>query len=72
MRWTYAEALYKDGDATLDDLRQSVTALENTEQTARRVLGGTHPITLGIGFSLREARAAGHSSEAPPSETDTP
>ena len=38
MRWSYARALYHDDDATLDDVRESVTTLEETERTARRVL----------------------------------
>ncbi len=50
-------ALYKDPDATLDDLREAVTTLEETERTARRVLGGAHPITITIGQSLQIARA---------------
>ena len=36
MRWIYAMALYKDDGATLDDLREAVMTLENTERTARR------------------------------------
>ena len=58
MRWTYAIALYKDDGATLDDLREAVTTLEETERTARRVLGGAHPTTVGIGGALQDARAA--------------
>ncbi len=65
LRPIYACALYKDDAATLDDLRESVTALENTEQTARRVLGGSHPLTKSIENDLQNARAALHSSEAP-------
>ena len=57
-RWTYADALYADPRATLDDLRESVTTLEDLERIARRVLGGTHPITEGIDFELQNARAA--------------
>ena len=58
MRWLYAETLYKDDEATLDDLREAVTALEETERTARRVLGGAHPTTVGIEGALGKARAA--------------
>ena len=54
MRKSYALALYKDPAATLDDLREAVTTLEDTERTARRVFGGAHPITK----ALRNARAA--------------
>ena len=45
-RSSYAEALYKDTGATLDDLREAVTTLEKTERTARRVLGGAHPLVV--------------------------
>ena len=58
MRWNYAEALYRDDDATLDDLREAVTTLEETTRTARRVLGGAHPVTESIEDALRNARAA--------------
>ena len=58
MRWLYALALYEDPGATLDNLREAVTTLEDTEQTARRVLGGAHPVTEGIDIDLRNARAA--------------
>ena len=54
----FADALYKDANATLDDLREAVTTLEDTEQTARRVLGGAHPTTGLIERSLHRARAA--------------
>ena len=58
MRWFYAEALYKDPNATLEDLREAVTTLEDTERTARRVLGGAHPLTGALGKHLQNARAA--------------
>ena len=54
----YAKVLYKDDDATLDDLRESVTTFEEIGRTARRVLGGAHPTTTGIEDELRNARAA--------------
>ena len=47
---------YLDTDATLDDLREAVTTLEETEQTARRVLGGAHPTTASIQGILGESR----------------
>ena len=58
MRWAYAAALCNDPGATLDDLREAVTTLEDTERTARRLLGGAHPITFSIDRDLRIARAA--------------
>ena len=48
-------ALYLDTGATLDDLREAVTTLEDTERTARRVLGGAHPLTKSIELALRKA-----------------
>ena len=57
MRWTYAQSLYVDPGATLDDLREAVATLEDAERIARRVLGGAHPITAGMGKALRKARA---------------
>ena len=58
LNWIYAKSLYEDKSATLDDLREAVTTLEDTERTARRVLGGSHPVATGIEFSLEESRAA--------------
>ena len=54
----YAEALYEDPDATLDDLRKAVTTLEDAERTARRVLGKAHPVAKSIERNLQHARAA--------------
>ena len=58
MKTLYAQALYKDAGATLADLREAVTTLEDTERTARRVLGGGHPTVLKIEKCLQDARAA--------------
>ena len=44
-----------DPTATLDGLRKAATTLEETEQTARRVLGSAHPLAKIIGHS-REPR----------------
>ena len=69
MRGNYAEALYEDDGATLDDLRESVTTLEDSERTTRRVFGGAHPLTTGIEGDLRDARAALRArEETPPAE----
>ena len=57
MRWYYAVALNQDDAATLDDLREAVTTLVDAERIARRVFGGAHPNTEGIGGDLRNARA---------------
>ena len=58
MRSNYAAAFCKVNGATLDDLREAVTILEDSERIARRVLGGAHPITKGMEEELRNARAA--------------
>ena len=56
MRWLYAHSLYRDAGATLDDLREAVTTLEEAERTARRVLGGAHPLTMDLKLGLRNAQ----------------
>ena len=58
MRALYAQSLYYDAAATLDDLREAVTTLEETDRIARRVYGGAHPLTKNIEETLRKARAA--------------
>ena len=65
MRTIYAGALFTDPAATLDDLREAVNILEDTERTARRVLGGAHPTTVDVGVYLRNSRAALHARETP-------
>ena len=64
MKANYAIALYKDPTATLDDVREAVTTLEEIEPTARRVLGGAHPLVVAIERCLREAQEALHFREA--------
>ena len=51
-------SLHQDDRATLDDLREAVATLEDTERIVRRVLGGAHPTTKVAEKSLRNARAA--------------
>ena len=57
MRCVYGQTLYLDSDATLDDLREAATTLEEIERIARRVLGGAHPLTAQIEQCLQNARA---------------
>ena len=57
MRWTYAKALYKDNRATLDDLREAVSTLEDAERIGRRVLGGENPTAVTMGEALKISRA---------------
>ena len=56
MRWTFAMALYNDTGATLEDLREAATTLEDAERIARRVFGGAHPTTTQIEIQLQGAR----------------
>ena len=67
MRTNYAMALYKADDATLDDIREAVTTLEDTDRIARRVLGGAHPLTTGIERSLSLSQATLRARETPSS-----
>ncbi len=64
MRLIYSLALCKNTGATLDDLREAVTTLEDTDRTARRVLGGAHPRTVNIERALQNVRAALAAREA--------
>ena len=65
MRLVYAGVLYEDGNATLDDIREAVTSLEDLERTMRRVLGGAHPLVSSIEAFLRKARATLRARETP-------
>ena len=58
MRKIHAEALYEKPGATLGDLREAVNTLEETERTARRVLGDAHPLTVYIEDDLQCAQDA--------------
>jgi hypothetical protein len=66
MRCIYAQSLCRDDVATLDDLREAVTTLEDTARIARRVLGGAHPITAVIEDFLRNAQETLSARETPP------
>ena len=58
MRWVYAIALYRDAAATLDDLHEAMTTLEDARRIARRVFGGGHPLVVSIERELEKSRAA--------------
>jgi hypothetical protein len=60
----YARALFNDEDATLDDLREAVTTLEEMERIARRVFGSAHPHARSIEVALQKSRAALRAREA--------
>ena len=57
MKKMYARTIYENKGATLDDVREAVATLEDTERIARRVLGGAHPLTSAIEGDLRTSRA---------------
>ena len=59
-------SVLRDDAATLDELREAVTTLEDAGRIAKRVLGGAHPLTTGIEKDLRDARAALRARETPP------
>ena len=65
LKKVYAESLYEDDSATLDDLREAVTTLEDTTRIAQRVFGASHPNTTGHEGSLRKSRAALAARETP-------
>ena len=65
MRKIYAAALYRDDGATLDDVREAVTTLEEIERIARRVLGGTNPTVGSIVRALQAAREMLSERESP-------
>ena len=67
MRANYALALHVDDSATIDDLREAVTPLEDTARIARRVLGGSPPTTSGIEGALQDAREVFRACETPSS-----
>ena len=50
-----APSIYSDDGAKLDDLHAAVTTLEEVARIARRVLGGTHPLTVDIEDELQNA-----------------
>ena len=54
---SWRHASYRDANATLDDLREAAMILEETTPTARRVMGGAHPLTAAIERTLQDARA---------------
>ncbi len=56
MKNVYARTLYMDAGATLDDCREAVKTLEDTERIARRVLGGAHPLVGDIAVDFKWVR----------------
>ena len=69
-RQIYAVAFCDDPAATLEDLREAMTTLEDAERITRRVFGGAHPLTVDIEGHWGHARAALRACETPPNELD--
>ena len=65
MRSIYAQALCMDTSATVDDLNEAVTTLEDAGRIARRVFGSAHPLAKGLGRALQIGRAALSTRETP-------
>jgi hypothetical protein len=65
MRGIYAQTLYLDKGATLDDLREAAITFEDIEPIARRLLGNSHPTVRSIESGLRKSRAALRARETP-------
>ena len=65
LKEVYAEALYKDDGATLGNLREALTTLEDIDRTARRVLASLHPRVRSIEECLESVRAALRARETP-------
>ena len=57
--------MYENDRATLNDLREAVATLTDTERIARRVLGSAHPLFGLIELDLQNARAALLARETP-------
>ena len=60
-----SRTLYENPAATLDDVREAVTTLEDDARVTRRVFGGTHPLTDEVGGVLLRARAILDAREMP-------
>jgi hypothetical protein len=65
MRGVYANVLFADPGATLDDLREAVETLEDIKRIARRVLGDANPTVRQIVRALRNARETLRTRESP-------
>ena len=52
------DSLYKDPNASADDLREAVEVFENIPATSSRVLGSAHPDTKNYEKALAKARKA--------------
>lgn len=65
MRTIYAEALYEDTGAALEELREAVNTIEDTVRIARHVFGSAHPTVKGFEEDLKRSQEALHARETP-------
>ena len=65
MRWTCTVALCNDPDATLDDLREGASTLEDAARGTRRVYGSAHPFAKGFEYHIQKSRAVLAARETP-------
>ena len=70
MKSHYACGLYDDPAATLADLREAVTTLEDVQRIERRLLGDAHPHVSQGEHHLRDARNRLRALETPPNELE--
>ena len=56
--------------ATLDDVREAVTTLEDLAPITRRVLGCKHPTMVSIELSLRKVRGKARAMALSPAEVE--
>ena len=57
MRAYYGRTLFSDPTATLGDLTEAVTMLEDATRISRRVMGDANPVTAIIRTALLNAQA---------------
>ena len=70
MRMNFAAVLYEPDYATVDDVREAVTTLEDLAPITRRVLGCKHPTMVSIELSLRKVRGKARAMALSPAEVE--
>ena len=52
----YAQCLYRNADASRDDITAAIATLEELDRSITRIYGAAHPQTRGTRYLLEEAR----------------
>ena len=65
-RDNYALSLFKNSEASRDDLVAAVAEYEDLDRVARRVLGPDYDVTREFRGNMEEARAKLEAHETPP------